>query len=80
MITLTTVGYGDVYPVTPLGRVLGGLISVLGVAVFALPTAILVEGFREVLGRRGIAECPHCGREIDGATADGEENGDRDRA
>jgi len=80
VITLTTVGYGDVYPVTPLGRVLGGFISVLGVAVFALPTAILVEGFREVLGRRGdVVECPHCGREIDGATADGEENGDRDR-
>jgi len=81
VITLTTVGYGDVYPVTPLGRVLGGFISVLGVAVFALPTAILVEGFREVLGRRGdVVECPHCGREIDGATADGEENGDGDRA
>ena len=80
VITLTTVGYGDVYPVTPLGRVLGGFISVLGVAVFALPTAILVEGFREVLGRRGdVVECPHCGREIDGATADGVENGDGDR-
>lgn len=80
VITLTTVGYGDVYPVTPLGRVLGGFISVLGVAVFALPTAILVEGFREVLGRRGdVVECPHCGREIDGATADGEENGDGGR-
>lgn len=64
--TLTTLGYGDVYPVTPLGRVLGGVVAVLGVAIFALPTAILVEGFREELGRQGDAvECPHCGREVD---------------
>jgi hypothetical protein len=39
--TVTTVGYGDVYPVTPVGRVLGGVLAVLGIGSFALPTAIL---------------------------------------
>lgn len=64
--TLTTLGYGDVYPVTPLGRVLGGVVAVLGVAIFALPTAILVEGFREELGRSDeTVECPHCGETVD---------------
>jgi len=71
VITLTTVGYGDVTPVTPLGRVLGGIVSVLGIAIYALPTAILVEGFREELGgRRDAVECPHCGRNVQLATAD----------
>jgi len=71
VITLTTVGYGDVTPVTPLGRVLGGVVSVLGIAIYALPTAILVEGFREELGqRRDVVECPHCGRDVELAAAD----------
>lgn len=39
--TLTTVGYGDVYPVTPLGKLLGGFIAFLGIGIFALPTGIL---------------------------------------
>lgn len=77
VITLTTVGYGDVTPVTPLGRVLGGVVSVLGIAIYALPTAILVEGFREELDRRrGAVECPHCGREVELATADDADGAD----
>ena len=43
--TLTTVGYGDVYPVTPLGKVLGAFIAILGVGIFALPAGILASGF-----------------------------------
>jgi len=44
---LTTVGYGDVVPVTAVGRLIAGVISVLGVAIFALPTAILGAAFVE---------------------------------
>lgn len=46
-MTLTTVGYGDIYPITSLGKFFAGLISLLGIAVFALPTGILVGGFSE---------------------------------
>lgn len=43
--TLTTVGYGDVYPVTPLGRAIGAVVAVLGIGLFALPASILASGF-----------------------------------
>ncbi len=43
--TLTTVGYGDVYPITGLGKVLGGFIALLGIGIFALPTGIIASGF-----------------------------------
>jgi voltage-gated potassium channel len=65
--TLTTVGYGDVYPVTPGGKLLGAITDVLGIAMFALPTGILAAGFAEELKRhRGDATrlCPHCGSEF----------------
>jgi voltage-gated potassium channel len=45
MATLTTVGYGDVVPITPLGRVFGGLVTVLGLAMYALPIGIMASGF-----------------------------------
>lgn len=45
--TLTTVGYGDIYPITPIGKVLGAAIAVLGIGMFALPAGILASGFAE---------------------------------
>jgi voltage-gated potassium channel len=50
--TLTTVGYGDVYPVTPIGKLLGALIAVVGIAMFALPAGILGAGFLEAFQSR----------------------------
>jgi voltage-gated potassium channel len=47
--TLTTVGYGDVTPATGLGRVMGAVVAVVGIALFALPTGILGSGFVEEL-------------------------------
>ena len=47
--TLTTVGYGDIYPVTPLGRFLGAIIAILGIGMVAVPTSILSAGFMEML-------------------------------
>ncbi|MEO1449131.1 MAG: ion transporter [Bacteroidota bacterium] len=61
--TLTTVGYGDIYPVTTLGKFLGGVISILGIGIFALPTGILAAGCAEEIERGRRAEeivCPHC--------------------
>ena len=52
MATLTTVGYGDVTPVTPLGRLFAGLISLLGIGMYALPIAIIASGFTNEVHRR----------------------------
>jgi voltage-gated potassium channel len=51
VLTMTTIG-DNFYPITPLGKLVGGLIIILGVATFALPTAILTSGFVEELDRR----------------------------
>jgi voltage-gated potassium channel len=63
--TLTTVGYGDMLPVTTLGRILGGMISVLGIGLFALPAGILSSGLSEQLQKSEkktkVESCPHCG-------------------
>lgn len=53
MVTLTTIGYGDVFPVTPLGRFFGILIAMLGIGMFALPAGILSSGFVEAIAREG---------------------------
>ncbi len=49
VVTLTTLGYGDVYPITTLGRLMGGLFAVSGILLIALPTAILGAAFMEEL-------------------------------
>lgn len=43
--TLTTVGYGDVVPITGIGKILGAFIAILGVGIFALPAGIIASGF-----------------------------------
>ncbi len=72
VITLTTVGYGDVYPITPLGKLLGGILALLGIGIFALPAGIIASGFTEVIAlnqrkNKTISPkiCPHCGNNID---------------
>ena len=50
--TLTTVGYGDVYPITGLGKVLGAFIAILGVGIFALPAGIIASGFEAEISKR----------------------------
>lgn len=64
--TLTTVGYGDVYPVTPLGQILGAFIALLGIGFFALPTGILASGFSEEIrkNKNESSSCPHCGKKL----------------
>lgn len=52
VVTLTTVGYGDVTPVTPIGRFLGALITILGVGLAALPAGILANGLASELKQR----------------------------
>ncbi len=52
MVTLTTVGYGDITPVTPAGRLFGGLVTLLGVGMAALPAGIIASGLADHLHRR----------------------------
>lgn len=64
--TLTTVGYGDVYPITTLGQLLGGVIAIIGIGLFALPTGILALGFSEEIARKKHhgETCPTCGQAV----------------
>ena len=64
VVTLTTVGYGDIAPITLLGRVLGGIVAILGIGLFALPASILASGFIEE-SSYDTTYCPDCGHEID---------------
>lgn len=52
IVTIATVGYGDMVPVTPLGKLFGGLVMVLGIALFAVPAGILASGFAAELRKR----------------------------
>lgn len=64
--TLTTVGYGDVYPITPAGKILGAIIAIFGIGLFAVPAGILASGFAvEVKKSHSNGKiCPHCGKDI----------------
>ena len=75
--TLTTVGYGDVYPITSLGKLMAGIMAILGVGLFALPAGILANGFgstfgdskkdestEEKEGNNSNQRCGECGQRI----------------
>jgi len=63
VITLTTVGYGDIVPVTPLGQFIASVIMILGYGIIAIPTGLVgVEIAKaERMGRKVI--CPRCGED-----------------
>ena len=61
--TLTTVGYGDIYPITVLGKVLAAIIALLGIGIVAIPTGIIAGGFMELVKKDKVI-CPHCGKDI----------------
>lgn len=49
IITFATVGYGDIYPITPLGKLLGCIICLVGVAMVAIPTGIISSSFMSMI-------------------------------
>lgn len=56
IVAFTTVGYGDIYPVTPLGRLLSSIISLIGIAMIAIPTGIISSAFMSMLLEKKQAE------------------------
>lgn len=61
VVTLTTVGYGDVYPVTAIGKLFGAALAFIGIGLFALPAGIIAAGFSEEVQRKKrspIAQLP----------------------
>ncbi|MCC6152249.1 MAG: ion transporter [Candidatus Hydrogenedentes bacterium] len=63
--TLTTVGYGDIYPVTLVGKLIAALVSIMGIGLFAIPAGIVGAAFVEQLkSRDSHARCPHCGEAL----------------
>jgi len=70
--TFTTVGYGDIFPVTVIGKILSGIIAILGIGLVAVPTGIISAGFIEQFesSKKEDAKdiksfCPYCGHKID---------------
>lgn len=59
VVTLATLGYGDVVPITILGKVLGGGVAILGLCMFALPASILASGFTEEMRRQNFVATWH---------------------
>jgi voltage-gated potassium channel len=53
VVTLTTVGYGDIYPTSDTGRIVSMLSSFVGIAIVALPTGIITAGYMKELEWQG---------------------------
>jgi voltage-gated potassium channel len=68
--TLTTVGYGDIYPITAAGKILSAVIALLGIGLVAVPTGIISSGFVEHIGAEKAepddekSYCPYCGKTL----------------
>ena len=68
VVTLTTTGYGDMYPMTQVGKIMASIIMLTGVAFFALPAGIITAGFLEEFRSNRIKtthRCPKCGELIE---------------
>lgn len=68
VVTVTSIGYGDMVPITTTGKILSGMISFSGLAIFALPAGIITAGFLEEIGKskkKKRFHCPHCGEPIE---------------
>jgi voltage-gated potassium channel len=64
VMTVTTVGYGDIIPVTPVGKCIAGIVTMTGVLVLALPSAIMATGFIEERERQKTIEMKRKSQEI----------------
>ncbi len=65
IVTMTTVGYGDITPVTALGRLLSAFVMMLGYTIIAIPTGIVSANFIDVTNKKvERGKCPRCGGKV----------------
>ena len=69
--TLTTIGYGDIFPVTGAGKILAACIALLGIGLVAVPASILSGAYMEYLSQQKkeaqndhLTYCPYCGKKL----------------
>jgi voltage-gated potassium channel len=65
VVTMTTVGYGDLVPQTDIGKFLASFLMIMGYAIIAVPTGIVTAELTEVMNDNKSSEklpCPHCGK------------------
>lgn len=75
--TMVPVGYGDMVPVTDLGKLWASITAVLGISLFVLPAAVLAGAFTRDVGEKlPKGACPHCGKSLASET---EANGDKEQ-
>ncbi|NNG16222.1 MAG: two pore domain potassium channel family protein, partial [Gemmatimonadales bacterium] len=70
LVTLTTVGYGDISPQTNLGQMVAAAIMMLGYAIIAIPTGIVTMELSRARGRMAVRRCVNCsegGHDLDAA-------------
>jgi voltage-gated potassium channel len=68
VVSLTTTGYGDMIPITDIGKVMASIIMLTGIAFFALPAGIITAGFIDEFRLNRVKKthkCPHCGEHIE---------------
>lgn len=72
IVTITTVGYGDISPVTPLGKFIASIIMLMGYGIIAVPTGIITTemAITARLRKHGTETCPGCGKEGHDANAE----------
>ena len=60
-------GYGDIYPMTALGKILSSIVALLGIGLVAVPTGIISSGFMEHIDKSKEEKhyCPYCGKKLD---------------
>jgi voltage-gated potassium channel len=65
IVTITTVGYGDISPVTPMGKFVASVVMLIGYAIIAVPTGILTHDLAVAAKQKKelLESCPGCGRE-----------------
>ena len=64
IVTLTTVGYGDMTPVTTLGKIAGTVVAIFGIGLVALPAGIFGSAFVQEVMQQKPQRCPHCGKSL----------------